>query len=153
MPCAVPNVYEMSFWTFNNIDPEYVERAKKMKHSVIIGGENYGQGSAREQAAQNPSFLGVEIVLAKSIARIHKANLVNYGIIPMTFDNKDDYDKIDMYDKLIVENVYDSLDNDKFVVRVPEKNLEFTASVELSDYDKMLIKKGGLLNYLSELVD
>lgn len=147
------NVPKLSFWTFNNLDPEYVERAKKLGHSVIVGGVNYGQGSARETAAQLPSYLGVEIVLAKSIARIHKVNLVNYGIIPMIFDDPADFDKIDMYDKLVVENVYESLEDGKFVVRVPEKGIEFTASSELSDYDKMLIRLGGLLNYLQELVD
>ena len=96
------NIPLMSKYCYHRYDPEFAERARNMGQSIIIGGENYGQGSSREHAAINPMYLGVRAVIAKSIARIHKGNLVNHGIIPMIFEDPDDYDRIEKGDELEV---------------------------------------------------
>ena len=90
------NIPLMSQYCYHRYDPEFAARAKAMGKSIIIGGENYGQGSSREHAAINPMYLGVKMVIAKSIARIHKGNLINHGIIPMVFADPADYDKLDL---------------------------------------------------------
>ena len=123
-----------------------------MKHSIIIGGENYGQGSSREHAAMLPMYLGTEVVIAKSFARIHKENLFNYGIIPLIFVNNDDYDKIQQEDKIVIDDVIESIHSGKFIVKVPEKNIEIEAKLEASDYDKMILIYGGTLNYLADKI-
>ncbi|KZL90949.1 hypothetical protein [Clostridium magnum] len=107
----IANIPKFAEYTFCYTDPTFVERAKELKHTVIIGGENYGQGSSREHAAILPMYLGIEVVFAKSYARIHKENLINYGILPLTFKNKDDYDKIDMNGVFVIEDVYAQADN------------------------------------------
>ena len=94
------NIPLMSQYCYHRYDPEFAARAKAMGKSIIIGGENYGQGSSREHAAINPMYLGVKAVIAKSIARIHKGNLVNHGVIPMLFENPADYDRLDQNDEL-----------------------------------------------------
>ena len=94
------NIPLMSQYCYARYDPTFSARAREMGISVIIGGENYGQGSSREHAAINPMYLGVKCVIAKSIARIHKGNLVNHGVIPMLFDDPAAYDSIDQMDVL-----------------------------------------------------
>ena len=94
------NIPLMSQYCYHRYDPSFAARAKELGKSIIIGGENYGQGSSREHAAINPMYLGVKAVIAKSMARIHKGNLVNHGIIPMIFEDPSDYDRIDQMDDL-----------------------------------------------------
>jgi len=144
----IANIPKFAEFTFCYTDPTFVSRAKALKTSVIIGGDNYGQGSSREHAALLPMFLGVEAVVAKSYARIHKENLINYGILPLVFKNKDDYEKLDVNDVFVIEKVYDQVDKGEVIVTIPEKNVSFTALLELSDYDKRIIKEGGAVNYL-----
>ncbi len=144
----IANTPKFAEYTFCYIDKTFVERAKKLENSVIIGGENYGQGSSREHAAQLPMFLGVEVVFAKSFARIHKENLVNYGILPLTFMDKDDYDKIDAGDLFRIDDVYQQVDRGMVKVRVVNKDLEIETRLEVSDFDKGQLKEGGALNYL-----
>ena len=95
----------MSKYCYHRYAPDFAARAKEMKRSVIIGGENYGQGSSREHAAINPMYLGVKAVIAKSIARIHKGNLVNHGIIPMLFEDPSVYEHIELEDYIEIENL------------------------------------------------
>jgi aconitate hydratase len=144
----IANIPKFAEYTFCYTDPTFVERAKKLKHSVIIGGENYGQGSSREHAALLPMFLGVEAVFAKSYARIHKENLINYGILPLVFKNKVDYEKVDMNDVFVIEDVYAQVDKGEIIVKVVNKNMKFTTILELSNYDKRVLKEGGAVNYL-----
>jgi len=144
----IANIPKFAEYTFCYTDPTFVERAEKLKCSAIIGGENYGQGSSREYAALLPMFLGVEAVFAKSYARIHKENLINYGILPLVFKNKADYEKIDMNDVFVIEDVYAQVDKGEVIVKVLNKNIEFTTLVEVSDFDRRVLKAGGAINYL-----
>jgi aconitate hydratase len=144
----IANIPKFAEFTFCYTDEQFVERAKQLKTSVIIGGENYGQGSSREQAALLPMFLGVEVVFAKSFARIHKENLINYGILPLVFKNKDDYDKIDRNDVFRIDDVYAQVEKGEVRVKVINKNIELETRLELSEFDKGLLKEGGASNYL-----
>ena len=148
----IANIPVFADYTFCYTDPTFVERIKKLDYSAIIGGENYGQGSSREHAAMLPMFFGTEIVFAKSFARIHKENLINYGILPLVFKNKNDYDKIDMNDTFVIENVLEQSDKRGVTVKVPNKNFEFETLLEVSDYDLEVLKQGGALNYLKNKV-
>jgi len=114
----------------------------------IIGGSNYRQGSSREHAALAPLQLGIKGVIAKSFARIHMANLINSGIIPMTFENEADYDKIDMNDELAIDNAIEQVKKaDTITVKNLTKNYEFNVKVSLSERQVQMILAGGLLNY------
>ncbi|MBW8381986.1 MAG: aconitate hydratase [Youngiibacter sp.] len=144
----IANIPKFAEFTFCYTDPTFVERIKKLEYSVIIGGENYGQGSSREHAAMLPMFFGTEVVFAKSFARIHKENLINYGILPLVFKNKDDYEKVDMNDTFVIENVYSQADTGLVTVKVPDKGFEFETLLEVSAYDLRVLKEGGALNYL-----
>ncbi len=144
----IANIPKFAEYTFCYTDETFVERARKLKHSVIIGGENYGQGSSREHAALLPMFLGVEVVVAKSYARIHKENLINYGILPLVFKNKADYESIDMNDVFAIADVHEQVDQGEITVTVMNKNFAFKTRLEVSEFDKRLLKEGGALNYL-----
>lgn len=144
----IANIPKFAEYTFCYTDGTFVERAKKLGNSVIIGGENYGQGSSREQAAQLPMFLGVEAVVAKSFARIHKENLINYGILPLIFKNNDDYERVEMNDVFEIDNVYSQVDAGEVKIKVANRNMEFTTRLDISDHDKRMIKEGGASNYL-----
>ncbi len=123
------NIPLMSQYCYHRYAPDFAARAKEMGRSVIIGGENYGQGSSREHAAINPMYLGVKAVIAKSIARIHKGNLVNHGIIPMLFANPADYDRIDQEDEIEFENLLDQITTRK--VTVKDKTKDFHLKLHL----------------------
>lgn len=142
------NIPAISKFCFAVCDEDFHDRALELGKSIIIGGANYGQGSSREHAALAPLYLGVKAVITKSFARIHMANLVNAGIIPMTFDNEFDYDKIDQMDELSIENVVEQLKSgDTVTVKNITKGFEFKANVSLSPRQKEMIYAGGLLNY------
>lgn len=142
------NIPLMSQYCYHRYDSAFAARAKEMGKSIIIGGENYGQGSSREHAAINPMYLGVKIVIAKSIARIHKGNLVNHGIIPMVFENPEDYDKVELYDELEIENLRDQMRTREITVKNKTQNIAFQAKLELSDSELDVILCGGQLRYL-----
>ena len=142
------NIPYLSEFCFNTIDEAFPKRAKDNNGGFIIAGGNYGQGSSREHAALAPLYLGVRGVIAKSFARIHKANLINNGIIPIEFKNETDYDKIDLLDELKLEGIQNALDNGKVIVKDITKGIEFEAVADLTKKEIEVIKVGGRLNYV-----
>ena len=144
------NIPLMSQYCYHRYAPDFAARAKELGKSIIIGGENYGQGSSREHAAINPMYLGVKCVIAKSIARIHKGNLVNHGIIPMIFANPDDYDKIDLFDELSIENLLEQIPTRKVVVKDTTKGFSFEVNLDLTDNEVEVVLCGGQLRYLKK---
>ena len=145
----IANIPKFAEYTFCYTDPEFVQRAKDMGTSIIIGGENYGQGSSREHAAMLPMFLGVQAVIAKTYARIHKENLFNYGIIPLQFKNNEDYDLITPGDRLEIKDVLKGLETGEFMIYCNERNYEFPAILIASETDKEMLRMGGALNVLA----
>ena len=144
------NIPLMSKYCYNRYDPEFSERARELVKSIIIGGENYGQGSSREHAAINPMYLGVKCVIAKSIARIHKGNLINHGVVPMLFENPEDYDKLELLDELEIENFPEQIKTRKVTVRDKTKGLSFNCKLEISDAEMEIILDGGQLKHLKK---
>lgn len=144
------NIPLMSQYCYHRYDPEFAARAKAMGKSIIIGGENYGQGSSREHAAINPMYLGVKMVIAKSIARIHKGNLINHGIIPMVFADPADYDKLDQLDELEVDGLLDQMKTREVTIKDLTKGNSFKAKLELSDNELEVILSGGQLRHLQK---
>lgn len=144
------NIPLMSQYCYHRYDPEFAARAKAMGKSIIIGGENYGQGSSREHAAINPMYLGVKMVIAKSIARIHKGNLINHGIIPMVFADPADYDKLDQLDELEVDGLLDQMKTREVTIKDLTKGISFKAKLELSDNELEVILSGGQLRHLQK---
>ncbi len=145
------NVPYLSEYCLVPCDPEFPKRAKENGGGFIIAGSNYGQGSSREHAALAPLYLGIKGVIAKSFARIHMANLINSGIIPMTFENEADYDDIDMYDEIVIDDAITQVKGDGIMkIKNITKNKEYTVKVTLSDRQKDMIVAGGLLNYTRE---
>ncbi|MBT0159257.1 aconitate hydratase [Candidatus Bathyarchaeota archaeon A05DMB-2] len=136
------NIPEISKYTFRHIDPDFAERALKNKGGFIVGGENYGQGSSREHAALAPKYLGVKAVVAKSFARIHMANLVNFGVIPLTFANKHDYAEVEQGDQLELEVA--SL-KATLHLKNRTKGTEIRVDLSLSEAEKQVLKAGGKL--------
>ena len=145
------NIPAISKHCFTVCDESFPERAESLGKSIIVGGANYGQGSSREHAALAPLHLGVKIVITKSFARIHRANLVNAGILPFTFVNEADYDKINEGDELICENLIETIrEGGDFVVRNKTTGTYIPCTCELSDRAKDIVLAGGLLNYTKE---
>lgn len=147
------NIPHLSQYCFAVCDETFPERIKAEGKGIIIGGANYGQGSSREHAALVPLYLGVKAVITKSFARIHVANLVNAGILPFTFKNESDYDKIDQMDELALENIKDCIENNKPVIlKNLTKNEEYELdSSHLSDRQRAMLVCGGLLDYTREI--
>lgn len=141
------NIPYLSEYCFNTIDEEFPKRAKKNKGGFIVAGENYGQGSSREHAALAPLYLGIKGVVAKSFARIHKANLINSGIIPMEFKNKNDYEKIGLMDNIIIEDIFSGIDKGELKMKNITNSNEIMVKITLSDEEKEIIKSGGKINY------
>lgn len=139
------NIPFLSKFCFAVCDESFAERALKNGSSIIIGGSNYGQGSSREHAALVPLYLGVKAVVAKSFARIHAANLINAGILPLTFENPEDYDKFAQDDKLTLENVFDGMKNGKITLK--SANYEATLNCNYTQRQIDILMAGGLLAY------
>ncbi|MCH5211041.1 MAG: aconitate hydratase [Oscillospiraceae bacterium] len=145
------NIPKISEYCFAVCDEKFHDRAIELGKSIIVGGSNYGQGSSREHAALAPLYLGVKAVITKSFARIHVANLINAGIVPMTFVNESDYDKIDQMDELKIENVGKQIAAGNIVkVTNVTKGFDFDVNVDLSERQKEMIYAGGLLNYTKQ---
>ena len=144
------NIPLMSKYCYYRYAPDFSERARQMGKSIIIGGENYGQGSSREHAAINPMFLGVKCVIAKSIARIHKGNLVNHGIIPMLFEDPASYDRINQGDELEINNLLDQIPTRKVEVFDKTKGFSFFVNLDLSDNEVEVVLSGGQLRFLKK---
>ena len=142
------NIPYLSEFCFNTVDIEFPKRAKEYNGGFIIAGDNYGQGSSREHAALAPLYLGVKAVIAKSFARIHKANLINNGIIPMEFKEESDYNSIDLVDDLVIDNVKRSLETGTVKIKNVTKGIEFEVTVNLTEKEIDVINVGGRLNYV-----
>ncbi len=145
------NIPAISEHVFERVDPTFPERARRAGNGIIVGGSNYGQGSSREHAALAPMYLGLRAVIAKSFARIHWANLVNFGIVPLTFVNEADSAGIDQADILRIENVRDTLPKSRRItVRNVTKGTQFEAQHALSDRQIPILLAGGLLNHVRD---
>ena len=142
------NIPEISKHCFEVVDTEFPERALSLGESVIVGGSNYGQGSSREHAALAPLYLGIKAVIVKSFARIHKANLVNAGILPLTFENEADYDCISQGDKLELSGLRAAVkDANSVIMKNISNGKEIALKIELSEREREIILAGGLLDY------
>lgn len=139
------NVPKISEFCFSVVDETFAARAKEAGKGFIVGGSNYGQGSSREHAALAPLYLGIKAVIAKSFARIHAANLVNAGILPLIFENPDDYDQVEQGDMLRLENVRAALGDDRIILHAGDKNIPLR--MELAERQKEVLLAGGLLDY------
>lgn len=145
------NIPYLSQFCFRQCDEHFAENCKKEGKGIIIGGANYGQGSSREHAALVPLYLGIKAVITKSFARIHKANLVNAGIIPLTFVNEADYDRIDQGDELELNGIRAAIENAGSVQLTNRtKGETYELAYELSDRQREMLLAGGLLNYTRE---
>ena len=145
------NIPHLSQFCFGVCDKTFPERAKAAGKSIIVGGSNYGQGSSREHAALVPLYLGVRAVITKSFARIHVANLINAGIMPLTFKNPEDYDKLTQDDVLRLTNVYSGMDNGEIVMENVTKGEKYTLVCSFTDRQKAILKAGSLLKYTKEI--
>ena len=143
------NIPKMSEFCFGVCDEAFPERAKKLGKSLIIGGDNYGQGSSREHAALVPLYLGVRSVIAKSFARIHAANLINAGILPLTFDDPADYEALKQEDVLTISNIHQQLASGHLTA-LTESGKKIGLSYPLTNRQIAILKAGGLLNYTKE---
>ncbi|MBN1787303.1 MAG: aconitate hydratase [Sedimentisphaerales bacterium] len=149
----VPEYSKCVFNCFNTQDkPTFAQKALELKDKkiggIVVASESYGQGSSREHAALCPMYLGVKMVIAKSIERIHKANLINFAVLPIEFENGADYDKINPDDELEVKNINDAINSaDSITVKDKTADFEFACSLKLSDRDRKILLAGGLLNY------
>ena len=142
------NVPKLSEFCFTVCDKDFPERAKAKDGGIIVGGSNYGQGSSREHAALVPLYLGIKAVVAKSFARIHVANLINFGIVPMTFANPEDYDKINEGDALEIIGFADSVKNaESLILRDKTNGVEVPLTLTLTARQRAILSAGGLLNY------
>ena len=145
------NVPKLSEFCFTVCDKEFPERAKSVGGGVILGGQNYGQGSSREHAALVPLYLGIKAVIAKSFARIHVANLINFGIVPMTLENEDDYEKISESDGIVIENFREAIRTaDKAVLTDKRSGEKVNLNLTLTERQRAILLAGGLLNYTKE---
>lgn len=146
------NIPAISQHCFTVCDEDFPRRAKNMGKSIIVGGSNYGQGSSREHAALAPLYLGIKAVLVKSFARIHRANLINAGILPLTFVNEADYDKINQGDEIVLADVRADVEADMSKLTVVNKTtgVEIPVLCELTGRTKDIILAGGLLDYTRE---
>ncbi len=141
------NIPHLSQFCFGVCDTTFPERAKALGESIIVGGSNYGQGSSREHAALVPMYLGVRAVITKSFARIHVANLINAGIMPLTFKNPDDYDKLNQGDKLTLSNVFEGMDSGEITLNNDTTGESFELVCSFTERQKSILKAGGLLSY------
>jgi aconitate hydratase len=146
------NIPAISEHVFERLDPTFPQRAKELPKgtfAAVVGGHNYGQGSSREHAALAPMYLGLKLVIAKSFARIHRANLINFGILPLTFTDEDDYEKLDKLDRIEIEDVAGQLSlGDAVVARNKTKDEEITLRHDLSCREIEVLLAGGRLNHV-----
>ncbi len=142
------NVPKLSEFCFTVCDKDFPERAKAKGGGIILGGQNYGQGSSREHAALVPLYLGIKAVIAKSFARIHVANLINFGIVPMTLKNPDDYDRISEGDELLISGFRSAVAKSDIAVLLDKTTGEsFELCLGLTERQREILLAGGMLNY------
>lgn len=145
------NIPKYATYVFNQVDPEFPARCLTSKEkglgSVIVGGWSYGQGSSREHAALCPMYLGVRLLLVKSVERIHAANLTNFGILQLTFADEKDYDKLRAGDELVIADIHNAVRKDTVIVENKTQGYSFTTKCALSPMQQDIVLAGGLLNY------
>ena len=144
------NIPFLSQFCFQVCDPEFPERAKQAGDGIVIGGSNYGQGSSREHAALVPMYLGIRCVIAKSFARIHVANLINAGILPLTFKDPADYDALVQGSRICLENIVSGMNSGTVMATEKETHRKFALDCSLTQRQKDIVLAGGLLNYTKE---
>ena len=144
------NIPHLSQYCFEVCDKEFPERAKAMGSSIIVGGSNYGQGSSREHAALVPLYLGVKAVVTKSFARIHAANLINAGIMPLTFANPEDYEKINQEDKIRITGVFAGMESGEMTLEDLTNGEKIKLVCSFTDRQRAILKDGGLLKYVGK---
>jgi len=142
------NIPYLSEYCFNVVDKNFAKSAKKLGGGIIVGGLNYGQGSSREHAALAPLYLGVKAVIAKSFARIHKNNLINNGIVPLTFKYSNEYITIDAFDELEIRDILSHINSNEIIVLNKTKNLKYTMNLDITERQVNMLKNGGLLNMI-----
>jgi aconitate hydratase len=140
------NIPAISEFVFEALDPAFAKRAKEKGNGIVVGGDNYGQGSSREHAALAPRYLGVIVKIAKSFARIHKANLVNFGIVPLVFKDADDYDLLAQGDRLSFENIRQAIAGGAAEITVNVDGRKIAAVLDVSDRQRKVLLAGGILN-------
>ena len=141
------NVPAISEYVFNYLDKNFVQRCKDKQGGIVVAASNYGQGSSREHAAISPMYLGVKAILAKSFARIHQNNLVNYGILPLTFASESDYDSVEQGNILKIENVVSQVKDGVTTLTITDETtgMEFKVNLDLTDRQRGVLLLGGLL--------
>ena len=142
------NIPYLSGFCLSTVDESFAERTKAAGGGIIVGGENYGQGSSREHAALAPLYLGIRAVIVKSIARIHRDNLINSGILPLTFGDPKDYDRIDGGDVLVLDDPIAAVDSGIAMILNKTKGFTFTATIGVNDRQKDILKAGGTINMM-----
>lgn len=142
------NIPFLANYCFEKIDKDFSARCKEAGAGVIIGGDNYGQGSSREHAALAPLYLGIKFVVAKSFARIHRSNLINSGILPLVFDDPADYDDFALGQKLVIENAREQVKNPVILLKNPETGKEYKAISKFSEQEIEMILAGGRINQI-----
>ena len=145
------NIPKLSEFCFAVCDQEFTSRARAAGQTIIVGGSNYGQGSSREHAALVPLYLGVRAVVAKSFARIHIANLINAGILPLTFKNPDDYDRLTQGESLSITGIFEGMDRGEMTLRASGGDIPLVCA--FTDRQKAILKAGGLLSYTKEALN
>ena len=144
------NIPHLSNFCLTPCDPDFPARAKANGGGFIVGGDNYGQGSSREHAALVPLYLGIKAVLAKSFARIHKANLINSGILPLVFENPEDYDALTLMEDLIIENAIQQVKSGRVAVKDAKSGQEMAFRIELTDKELQVLLAGGKINFIRQ---
>ena len=144
------NIPHLSQFCFGVCDKTFPERAKALGQSIVVGGANYGQGSSREHAALVPMYLGVRAVIAKSFARIHVANLINVGILPLTFEDPADYDKLTQGDELYLSDIFSGMDSGRITLTNETTGKKIQLCCSFTERQKAILKAGGLLQYTKE---
>jgi len=144
------NIPHLSQYCFGVCDATFPERAKAAGESIVVGGDNYGQGSSREHAALVPLYLGVRAVIAKSFARIHVANLINAGILPLTFANPADYDAVTQGDRLALRDIHEGMDSGCIRLTDLTTGRTFDLACDFTERQKDMLKAGGLLAYTAK---
>ncbi len=145
------NIPLIAEYAFSRYAPHFVPRMKELRNGIIVGGENYGQGSSREHAAITPMYWGVKAVITKSFARIHKNNLINHGVMPLVFADPADYEKIDEMDMLVIEDALEQIRSREITVQNKTKGTAFKALLELSEDETEIILSGGQLPYIKKM--
>ncbi|MGH8114674.1 MAG: aconitate hydratase, partial [Rhodanobacteraceae bacterium] len=144
------NIPKIAEFVYEQVDEDYVRRAKKQGDHVIVGGGNYGQGSSREHAALAPRYLGLRLVVAKGYARIHWQNLVNFGVLPLTFAHADDYEKLEQGDVIALDGVRENLGNGNTLIASIKGNGKIKLKHQLSPRQVDVLLEGGLINWMRE---